>query len=616
MDDNTSVWRGKFKTLKDYYKKTYESKTYEDRATGKIKPYFTLDKYEKEIDPDETLEDINKYDTSRKQQEIIKCANSFAYFCHKYVKILHPLHGLIPFILYNYQRKVIKDYEDHRFNVISKFRQGGLTTATLLWGMWRCMFDTDQQIMLLSKTDREATEIGTMVDRSVENLPDWLKPPKDGKWNDHKKMFVQTGGSLQFYSPEAARGKSATFLIIDEAAFIDDMDKHWKAMYPMLSTGGSCTLVSTVNGVGGWYHGMYINGKDKNNNFHVIDLDYWEHPDYNDEDWVEDQRRQLGDKGFRQEVLREFLGSGDTYFSQNVIIRLHEQTRINFPSRKAYPMWCNKAGSIAQLENEEHNKGALWIWKEPEEGQEYLICVDAGEGQQEKNDNSVFHILNQATLEQVAEFYSNMIPVHHFAQVINEIAIYYNSALVVIEVNQGPGSAVVSYLQHTMMYDNLYCDNTKKGSKPGIKPGIKLNGTNRQMYLQALQNRLTDNSVRINSARFVAEMHTFEYNPVSRKAEASRGQHDDAIMAMCIGLYVRDTLNRDVPIGVAIPKEISDTFKTDLYEEIKRGLMEGRPEDIFEEEPEDMLAPSKEGYLPVGMGRNTKLRKLLSEFAW
>ena len=150
-----SVCGGKYKTLREYYLSEYDPK------------YFVFDKYQLEIDPDESAENIGNYDAARRQREIIKCINSFAYFCHKYVKILHPMQGLIPFILYKYQHKVIRNYEKHRFNIISKFRQGGLTTVTLLWGMWRCMFQEDQQIMLLSKTDREATDIGMMVDRAI-----------------------------------------------------------------------------------------------------------------------------------------------------------------------------------------------------------------------------------------------------------------------------------------------------------------------------------------------------------------------------------------------------------------------------------------------------------------
>lgn len=611
-----SVWRGKYKTLKEFYETGGEWQIDPKTKVGRWQydpEYYNFDKYELEIDPDEPMDAVENYDAARRQKEIIKCCNSFAYFCHKYVKILHPMKGLIPFVLYEYQRKVIRDYEMYRFNIISKFRQGGLTTVTLLWGLWRCMFQLDQQIMLLSKTDREATDIGMMVDRSCEHFPEWLKPKKDAKWNDHLKMFTDTGSALKFYSPEAARGKSVTFLIVDEAAFVDDMDKHWKAMWPVLSTGGSCALVSTVNGLGNWYEQTYHDAKEGHNKFHVIDLDYWEHPDYNDEEWVKEQKAQLGEKGFLQEVLREFLGSGETYFPARIITQLTEQTRSNYPSRKLFPKWVNKMGRIAQLENEESHRGAFWVWKEPVDGHEYIIGADASEGQAENNDNCAFQVIDTSTLEQVAEFYSNIIVPHEFAQVLHEVGIYYNNALIVVE-NMGPGGAVLSNLQHTLFYENLHFENVK-GSN--VKPGIKIGQVNRSLYLESLQNRLLNQTVRINSMRFVMELQTFEYNPVTRKAEAQKGKHDDAIMSMCMALYTRDSMLRDIPMGAEVPREVTATLKAQVYEEIKRELMEGRPEDLLSDTDIDLLAPDKDTVLP-GVMFNIERRndRLLKEFGW
>jgi hypothetical protein len=89
--------------------------------------------------------------------ELEKCAKSFKYFAETYVKITHPKRGLIPFLLYPYQERCINDYDHHKHNIIRKFRQGGLTTLTVIWAMWRCMFKLDQKIMVLSKSDREAT---------------------------------------------------------------------------------------------------------------------------------------------------------------------------------------------------------------------------------------------------------------------------------------------------------------------------------------------------------------------------------------------------------------------------------------------------------------------------
>jgi hypothetical protein len=603
-------WLETHKNLKNFY----EQGGIFDEEHGRLQydpKYYQFDKYELEIDPCESLDDIEAYESSRQQKEIIKCCNSFPYFCHKYIRILHPMKGLIPFVLFKYQKKVIRDYESNRFNIISKFRQGGLTTVTLLWGLWKCMFQMDQQVMLLSKTDREATDTGLIIDRACENLPSWLKPKKEGKWNDHLKMFTDTGSAIKFYSPEAARGKAVTFLIIDEAAFIDDMEKHWKAIWPTLSTGGSCTLISTVNGLGNWYEQTYRDSKDGKNKFHVIDLDYWEHPDYNNEQWVAEQKAQLGEKGFLQEVLREFLGSGETYFPSKVITQLTEQTANNYPSKKLFPKWTNISGRMAQLEGE-FSKGAMWIWKEPIEGHEYIVGVDCAEGQGENNDNSCFQIIDSSTLEQVAEFYSNLILPHELSQVLNEVGTFYNSAMIIIE-SMGAGGAVASSLQHNLYYDNLYYDTTKINSSS--KPGIKVGQANRPLILECLQNKIINKSLLVNSIRLVSELQTFEYNPVTKKAQAQKGKHDDAIMAMSIALYARESISRDIPIGAEMPKENINLIKSEIYEEIKKELEECKIEGLDEEEI-DLLGPEIDStYTPIANFQR-KNDNIIKEFGW
>jgi len=85
MPITPSKWRGKYKTLKEYYQTEYDG------------TYYEFDRFQLTIDPDETLEEIEAYSKQRQDQETIKCAHSFAYWCHKYVKILHPMRGLVPF---------------------------------------------------------------------------------------------------------------------------------------------------------------------------------------------------------------------------------------------------------------------------------------------------------------------------------------------------------------------------------------------------------------------------------------------------------------------------------------------------------------------------------------
>ena len=580
--------------------------------------FFHFDPRQYEIPNNETLEDLNKVPPEEQQLEILKCTQSFSYFCHKYVKILHPTKGLIPFIIYKYQSKCISEYEKSRFNIISKFRQGGLTTVTLLYGMWRCMFRLDQQVMLLSKTDREATVIGMMIDRAVEYLPEWLKPRKDsGKWNDHLKQFTDTGGNMMFYSPEAARGKATTLLIIDEAAFIPDMETHWKAMWPVLSTGGSCVIISTVNGVGNWYEETYSSAKDKKNMFNVIDLDYWEHPDYNDKknpNWSKEQKSQLGERGFLQEVLRVFLGSGETYISSNKLTELDRTTKVKIPYKKLLPNWANKS----DISENEMNKGALWVWREPVDGQEYIIGIDSAEGIGGTGDNSCLQIINQNTLEQVAEFYSNSIQTHEFAQIAKEIASFYNKAMIVVE-DMSTGGAILNALQHEYYYENLYYGNAHTSKNP--KPGVKITVQNRPIILQTFQQKIYNDILKINSMRLVNELKTFEYNTTSKKAQAQRGKHDDAIMAIALALYARDNIVTDLSAFNTKSPETNQIIKSQtidqLREELRAGLnkmiiFEDENESFFEETSGDLDEETKE--ILINKYRNKN--QILKEFGW
>ena len=59
--------------------------------------------------------------------EIVKCGKDPAYFINKYLKIEHPLKGLIPFATYPFQDDCLTDFNEHRFNIILKSRQLGIS---------------------------------------------------------------------------------------------------------------------------------------------------------------------------------------------------------------------------------------------------------------------------------------------------------------------------------------------------------------------------------------------------------------------------------------------------------------------------------------------------------
>jgi len=77
---------------------------------------------------------------SQQIQEIVKSGKDPVYFMNQYLKIQHPLKGLIPFNTYNFQDDCVDDFNDHRFNIILKSRQLGISTLVAAYAVWQASF--------------------------------------------------------------------------------------------------------------------------------------------------------------------------------------------------------------------------------------------------------------------------------------------------------------------------------------------------------------------------------------------------------------------------------------------------------------------------------------------
>lgn len=594
-----------YSSLQEYYKDNFPLK------------YYNFDKDELEIDPREDVADFDAYDEERITEEIIKCRDSFHYFCHKYVKISHPKEGLLPFITYKYQRHAVDCFESQRFNIIRKFRQGGLTTVSVIWALWRCIFKDSETIFFVSKTDREAIVAGQIAKRVMEELPEWLRPEMT-KQNEHDNIFANSKCSLIFQTIEAVRGRSITYLIIDEAAFIEGMDRHWAALFPTINTGGSVIVISTVNGMGGigaWYYETYKEAERGESLWNIINLSYTDHPDYNNPTWVKDTRTQLGEDNWKQEVLGDFLGSGSSFIPDTILNDLDEAVRNLVPERFLFEQFSNRSTKVKDTLSEQ---GALLVWKDPIEGRNYIMGVDAAEGVGKDGDNSCFQIIEEASCEQVAEFYSNSVPMHIFAQIVHSTASVYNHALVVIE-DEKCGNTILSKLEHELFYDNLYYSEGKTN-----KAGIHTTKNTKPLFIECLQTRLLNRGIAVNSRRLVRELKNFIYNKLTKRVEKAKGHHDDAIMALCLALYVRESQGRFTPSNMLsqTPEEITEKFKIDIYEQIKAELTKEREFGNFEEAPFEIPIEDAEddykGNLPDFMQGKILRKKhtLLREFGW
>lgn len=235
-------------------------------------------------------------------EEYLKCSLDPVHFMKKYCMIQHPVRGKIAFHLYPFQEKTLNEFKNNRFNIVLKSRQTGISTLSAGYALWRMIFNSDFNVLVIATKQDVAKNLVTKVRIMHELLPSWLK---GGSLEDNKlSLRLNNGSQIKAIasSPDAGRSEALSLLIFDEAAFINDIDEIWTSAQSTLSTGGSCIALSTPNGVGGWFHKTWIDAEEGRNPFNCIKLHWTVHPE-RDQSWRDEQESLLGRKKASQECL-------------------------------------------------------------------------------------------------------------------------------------------------------------------------------------------------------------------------------------------------------------------------------------------------------------------------
>jgi hypothetical protein len=473
----------------------------------------------KKIKPEKSWKQMN---ADELRLEFKRCKDDPNYFISNYVKVEHQLLGLIQFNLFPFQEKIINDLENHRFNLLNKFRQAGATTLACGYSLWTAIFKRHKTIAILSMGDRESVEVLARIKLMYDELPPFLRPKIVKGGNSKHVLHFETGSKIKARPAKKTSGRSLAgyLLIIDEAAFIEHINEIWASVYPIISTGGRVLVLSTVNGMGNWYHETYSDALEKKNGFNIIDIDWREHPQYMynpDYEWLyallrakdpdydvhtfeEVTRKNIGLKRWRQEYEKEFLGTGNTYIDSETLINLH--SNVN----KEYTIKYNNR---------------MRVWKNPEPYHEYIMGVDVSLGRE--LDYSSFIIVNCYNGEQVAEFYSNKTPIDDFAKIIATEARIYNTALTLVERNT-IGNNLLADLFNIEEYENIWVD--EKGDL-----GLQVTTTNSEVLLADMEEAIRNKKITLNSERVVKELMTFIITE-SGKPEADENQNDDLVTSL------------------------------------------------------------------------------------
>jgi len=183
-----------------------------------------------------------------------RCMNDPVFFIVNFVKIQSPnMGGTVPFKLYPFQKDLINNMINNRFVVVNKSRQLGITTIGAAFCLWYCLFHTSQNVAAIATRAKTAANFLKKVQFGYDRLPDWLKDIFTVKNNNASTIEWDNGSKViaEGRSGSALRGEAISWLIVDEAAWIegfDGPDGIWAGILPTLSCVAGDTLILTDNG--------------------------------------------------------------------------------------------------------------------------------------------------------------------------------------------------------------------------------------------------------------------------------------------------------------------------------------------------------------------------------
>jgi len=450
--------------------------------------------------------------------EFVRCKEDPVYFAKRYIKIVSLDEGLVPFNLYPFQEKLVRNFHENRFNICKMPRQTGKSTTVVSYLLHYAVFNDNVNIGILANKAKIAMDLLGRLQTAYENLPRWMQQGIIA-WNKGS-LELENGSKILAASTSASavRGMSFNILFLDEFAFVPNhvADDFFASVYPTISSGTQTKviIVSTPRGMNHFYRMWHDSEKGKND---YIPTDvHWSEVPGRDEEWRLQTIANTSEQQFKVEFECEFLGSVNTLINPAVLRNMVYDNPIT-------------------------KNAGLDIYERPEKEHNYILTVDVARGL--GNDYSAFIVFDvtQFPYKVVAKYRNNEIKPMLFPNVILDVAKGYNNAYLLVEVND-IGDQVASILQYDLEYENLLMASMRgrngqivgqgfSGKKTQL--GVRTTAAVKKLGCSNLKTMIEDNKLLTCDYEIISELTTFAQKHNSFEAE--EGCNDD--LAMCLVIF-------------------------------------------------------------------------------
>jgi len=214
-----------------------------------------------------------------------------------------------------------KDFMDHpskRKAFISGRRVGKSRTASWL-ALWKAITYNKAEVLITAKAQRQSMELFNQIQSEMRGSP--IPEEQWGVVRSTRTEINFDNGSRIISLPVGRDGSNIrgygareNMIIVDEAAFIRD-SIFQEVLSPMMAVGdGTFILLSTPFGKKGYLYERYNDDR-----WHTLQVPSSANPMIDDE-FIEEQRENLTNTQFKQEILGQFVESASSFFTREELM--------------------------------------------------------------------------------------------------------------------------------------------------------------------------------------------------------------------------------------------------------------------------------------------------------
>lgn len=268
------------------------------------------------------LDEECEADADAREDALALCAADPAYWLAMVGWVFEPRlkggrGGDSPFVPYPFQIRMLRwlqarldaDGPDGD-GLVSKARDMGASWTACAFVLWGWLFRHPFNALFISRKEdlvdaKDPNSLFYKVDYLLDRLPDWMRPQGFDPKLHRQKLFLQNPQNGNVLSGESTtkrsgRGARVTCAVLDEAAFIDDLNHVYAALAP--STDHRLLISSESVECGEDFLALrrgLLGAKPP-----VLELDWWLHPEHDEAWYAAEKARYPSLAHFAREVER------------------------------------------------------------------------------------------------------------------------------------------------------------------------------------------------------------------------------------------------------------------------------------------------------------------------